>query len=78
MPEWFIGRNTTNDLYLRLNDKKYAAISGSVGRAIRSPPLRRQGNISLGAINSKPDYDLMREALKRPYARMDGDYSRTG
>ena len=24
----------------------------------------------------QPDFDLMREALKRPYARMDGDYSK--
>jgi hypothetical protein len=24
----------------------------------------------------KPDFDLIREALKRPYARMDGDYSK--
>ena len=23
----------------------------------------------------EPDFDLIREALKRPYARMDGDYS---
>ena len=32
--------------------------------------------IWLGVINSRPDFDMILEALKRPYARMDGDYTR--
>jgi hypothetical protein len=76
MAEWFVGRNTTNDLYLRLNDKKFAKISSSVGanNLISSAALAQE--YLAWSDQFKSDFDLIREALKRPYARMDGDYSR--
>jgi hypothetical protein len=76
MQEWFVGRNITNDLYLRMNDKKFENITHSAGTT---------GNLIITAAEAKeyltwsdqfePDFDLIREALKRVYARMDGNYT---
>jgi hypothetical protein len=76
MAEWFVGRNLTNDLYLRITDNRFREISGSVGSA---------NNLVTNIVEAKeylawsdqfePDFALIRGALKRPFARMDGDYS---
>jgi hypothetical protein len=76
MTAWFVGRNTTNDLYLRMNDKKYAAISRSVGAGNLIATVASAKEYLAWSDQFEPDFDLMREALKRPYTRMDGDYSR--
>ncbi len=76
MTEWFVGRNTTNDLYLRTNDKKFAAITSSLGASNLIATVASAKAYLAWSDQFEPDFDLMREALKRPYARMDGDYSR--
>jgi hypothetical protein len=76
MAEWFVGRNHTNDLALRMKDEKFAKINGSIGASnlISSAALAQE--YLAWSDQFKPDFDLIREALKRPYARMDGDYSK--
>jgi hypothetical protein len=76
MTEWFVGRNRTNDLYLRMNDKKFAAINGSVGASNLIATVASAKEYLAWSDQFEPGYDLMREALKRPYTWMDGDYSR--
>jgi hypothetical protein len=76
MTAWFVGRNTTNDLYLRMNDQKFAAINRSVGAGNLIATVASAKEYLAWSDQFEPDYDLMREALKRPYAWMDGDYSR--
>jgi hypothetical protein len=76
MAEWFMGRNTTNDLYLRMNDKKFAAINGSIGGGNLITTVASAKEYLAWSDQFEPDFDLMREALKRPYTWMDGDYSR--
>jgi hypothetical protein len=76
MAEWFMGRNTTNDLYLRMNNKEFAAISRSVGASNVITTVASAKEYLAWSDQFEPDYDTMREALKRPYTWMDGDYSR--
>jgi hypothetical protein len=76
MAEWFMGRNTTNDLYLRINDQKYAAINRSVGAGNLIATVASAKEYLAWSDQFEPDFDTMREALKRPYTRMGGDYSR--
>ena len=76
MTAWFVGRNTTNDLYLRMNDEKFAAIYRSVGASNLITTVASAKEYLAWSDQFEPDYDTMREALKRPYAWMDGNYSR--
>jgi hypothetical protein len=73
MQEWF-QRNSpgftasyTNELYgLLTNADKVAVITNATAAA----------NFLAWSDQFQPDLDLIRDALKRPYARMDGNYSR--
>ena len=68
MEEWFVRNLTsnTNELYaLMTNAGKVAVITNKMVAA----------NFMAWSEQFEPDFDLMREALKRPCARMDGDYS---
>jgi hypothetical protein len=76
MTAWFVGRNTTNDLYLRMNGQKFAAINRSVGAGNLITTVASAKEYLAWSDQFEPDFDTMREALKRPYAWMDGDYSR--
>ena len=69
MQEWFVrnGLANTNELYgLVTNADKVAVITNILAAA---DFLAWSGQF-------QSDFDLMRQALKRPCARMDGDYSR--
>jgi hypothetical protein len=77
MTDWFVGRNRTNDLYLRMNDEKFIEITRSVGATNNLVTTTVEANTYLAWSDQfEPDFDLMREALRRPYAWMDGDYTR--
>jgi hypothetical protein len=68
MQEWFAGKNeaATNALNnLATNAQKIAVITDPTVAA----------NFLAWSDQYQPDFDLMRQALKRPYSRMDGDYS---
>jgi hypothetical protein len=69
MQEWFVNNpnTTTNDLMMLVtNTDKTANITDKTAAARF---LAWSGQF-------QPDFDLIREALKRPYARMDGDYTK--
>ncbi len=71
MTVWFVGRGET-DLSKRLVNPKTSSIGGT--NEIRTAAAARA---YLGWSDQfKPDFDLIRAALKRPYARIDCDYSR--
>ena len=76
MTEWFVGRNSTNDLYLNLNNKKFVELTRSVGSTnlITSTELAKE--YLAWSDTFQPDFDLIDEALKRPFARIDTDYSK--
>jgi hypothetical protein len=68
MQEWFVKNPnaTRNELNILVtNADKTATITDKTAAA----------NFLAWSDQLQPDFDLMREALKRPYARMDGDYS---
>ena len=69
MAEWFVrNRNaSTNELTARLRNEDTTAKITDETAARKYLAWSDQ---------FEPDFDLIREALKRPYARMDGDYSR--
>jgi hypothetical protein len=58
-----------------MNDKKFAKISSSVGASNLISSAAQAQEYLAWSDQFKPDFDLIREALKRPYARMEGDYS---
>ncbi len=67
MAEWFIkGQSSTNPLSERLHNADTTATN--LDEAASAKYLAWSDQFA-------PDFDLIREALKRPYARMDGDYS---
>ncbi len=69
MAEWF-GKNRqslTNELTERLRNADTTATNLNEAAAAKYLAWSEQ---------FESDFDLIREALKRPYARMDGDYSR--
>jgi hypothetical protein len=77
MAEWFVGRNRTNDLLVRMSDKKFEKATGSATAATNLIATTAAAKEYLAwSEQFEPDFDLIREALKRPYARMNGDYSR--
>ena len=69
MQEWFVKRPnaTTNELMMLVtNADKIANITNKIAA----------GYFLAWSDQFQPVFDIMREALKRPYARMDGDYTR--
>ena len=70
MAEWFVGRGETY-LSKQLENPK------SVWFGVRDPITNQVQARNYLAWSDKfePDFNLIREALKRPYARMDGDYT---
>ncbi|HXE42307.1 MAG TPA: hypothetical protein VN516_04715, partial [Candidatus Baltobacteraceae bacterium] len=74
MTEWFVkGSTFTNDLVRRMTNLKTTGAVGSASNAITSELLAK--NYVAWSDQYQPDFDLIREALKRPYARIDCDYS---
>jgi hypothetical protein len=72
MAEWFVGRGS-NELSGRLLNPK----TTSIGTATNTITTELEARDYLAWSDQfAPDFNLIREALKRPYARMDGDYSR--
>ena len=69
MAEWFVRNRKApaNELAARLGNKDTTAKITDETAARKYLAWSDQ---------FEPDFDLIREALKRPYARMDGDYSR--
>jgi hypothetical protein len=67
MQEWFVGRGAT-ELSRRLTSTN--SIPGPINRL----SLQEATNYLAWSRQFDPDFDLIRQALKRPYARMDGDY----
>ena len=70
-------KNTTNDLYLRMNDKEFAGDKRGHWRGNLITTVASAKDYLAWSDQFEPDFDLIREALKRPYARMDGDYSQS-
>jgi hypothetical protein len=73
MQEWFVGRGET-DLSKRLLSTN-ANLTSSFGEKNLIKNADSAKNYLAWSDQFEPDFDLIREALKRPYARMDGDYS---
>ena len=74
MAEWFVGRGAA-ELSKRLqstNEDLTTSVSAATN-LIATPEIAK--NYLSWSDQFEPDFDLMRAALKRPYARMDGDYS---
>jgi len=69
MQEWFVkplSGQLTNDLVNRLSNASTTAIITNQKVAI---------DFLTWSDQFKPDFDLIRDAVKRPYARMDGSYT---
>ena len=71
MAEWFAGRRT-NDLAQRLDDPRTHAININGTNAIQTEVGAR--DYLAWSDQFLPDFDRIRAALKRPYARIDCDY----
>lgn len=72
MTEWFVGRGET-ELSKRLSTNEVITRSiGSKTNLITGPA--QATDYLAWSDRFKPDFDLIRNALQRPYARMDGDY----
>jgi hypothetical protein len=69
MQEWFVRHNTATTTELH-------ALSTNVVTTAASLDETTAVNYLAWSDQFEPDFDLMREALKRPYARMDGDYAK--
>ena len=76
MTEWFLkpAGSKTNDLADKL--KFSATFSLSMPMADLTP--KKATDFLALSDSAKPELDMIREALKRPYARMDGDYQPWG
>jgi hypothetical protein len=67
MTEWFVkGHDGTELQNLLQNSNTFSVITTETAA----------GNYLAWSDRLQPDFDLIRDALKRPYARMDGDYSK--
>ncbi|HXB58340.1 MAG TPA: hypothetical protein VNU95_02190 [Candidatus Acidoferrales bacterium] len=68
MQEWFVKNDqaSTNELNILVANKEKRATIENKKEAV--------GFLSWSS-QFQPDFDLIQEALKRPYARMDGDYT---
>jgi hypothetical protein len=69
MREWFVKNPNFNTNVLAM-----MATNTDKSATITNPAAAE--NFLAWSDQFQPDFDLMREALKRPYARMDGDYTR--
>jgi hypothetical protein len=73
MQEWFVRNpNSSSDLTKRLANPKTSTI-GTTNAIVSEAEAR---NYLAWSDQFAPDFNLIRAALKRPYARMDGDYSK--
>ena len=72
MAEWFAGRRN-NDLSKRLDDPRTHSISINGTNAIQTESEAR--DYLSWSDQFLPDFDEIRTALKRPYARIDCDYA---
>ena len=75
MQEWFVKPEqypSTNELASRMSNPRTSSVGTKTNAIVTEADAR-----SYLAWNDQftPDFDLIRESLKRPYARMDGDYS---
>ncbi|HVU28592.1 MAG TPA: hypothetical protein VHG71_12755 [Verrucomicrobiae bacterium] len=71
MAEWFVGRGGT-DLSRRLQNDKTTPVVGEDSKIKTETDAK---NYLAWSDQFEPDFELIRGALKRPYARADGDYS---
>ena len=71
MAEWFSGRRA-NDLSRGLDDPRTHAVSVSGTNGIQT--IEAAHDYLVWSDQFLPDFDRIREALKRPYARIDCDY----
>ena len=71
MAEWFAGRQT-NDLPRRLENPKTHGVSASGTNAIQTEAEAR--DYLAWTVQFAPDFQRIRTALGRPYARIDCDY----
>jgi len=72
MQERFVGRKSRNAFTVPSTNEN----TSTVGAATNSIVTEAQARDYIAwSDHLTPDLDLLREALKRPYARMDGDYS---
>ncbi len=69
MTEWFVGRGT-NDLGRRLANQ----VTSSIGTTNAIQTAADARDYLAWSDQFAPDFDLIRTALKRPYARIDCDY----
>jgi hypothetical protein len=74
MTEWFVkvAQTSTNELTTQLSNAK-TDTAGTATNAITSATEAR--DYLTWSEQFEPDFNLIREALKRPYARMDGNYA---
>lgn len=76
MQEWFVGKHNgrgSTELSRRLQSTN-EALTASFGTKSLITNAEAAKNYLAWSDQFEPDFNLMREALKRPYARMDGDY----
>ena len=74
MQDWFTGRGM-RDLSTRLQSTNYNNLTTSVGGKNLITNAEVAKVYLAWSDQFAPDFNLIHEALKRPYARMDGDYS---
>ena len=78
MQEWFVKAPGSNAYEFKapFNDQKFAAVISSVNHGPNLIDSAATAKDFLARSDQfEPQLDLIREALKRPFARMDGDYS---
>jgi hypothetical protein len=80
MQEWLVkpplGQTITNELVQRMQAEKYGTITASITEATNLIQTAEAGKAYLAwSEQFDSDFELIRQALKRPYARINGDYS---
>jgi hypothetical protein len=77
MAEWFVRngppQTATNEFSQRLANPKTSSVGGATNEIQTAADAREY---LAWSEQFSPEFDLMREALRRPYARMNGDYAR--
>ena len=75
MTDWFVKARQnpiTNDLTSRITDPRTGSVTSETNSIVTGADAR---SYLAWSDQFAPDFELIRDALKRPYARMDGDYS---
>lgn len=72
MQERFVGREDRNAFSVPSRNENTSTVGAATNSIITEAQAR---DYIAWSDKLAPDFDLLREALKRPYARMDGDYS---